>query len=366
MKRDCVVSICVVFVCILLSQAGCKLERQSSAVPGAVLAQAPAQPALPPAPPTTADANQGNPLIEFDKVVYDFGEIGPETRNVCEFNFKNAGTGILKITNVTKTCGCTTSTLEKTEYAAGESGTLTVKYYSSTRPGPVSKELTVFSNDKDNPSVVLTVKSNIVLKVSVKPEKINLLLNAENAGCPDIVLTSLDGQPFSISSFKSTSKYITADVNSSIKATSLVIKPKVDMSKLSDELNGSIDIGLTHPGCRIVVVPFSVTPRFNTKPASIIILKAEPGKPVSPNKELWLMNNYGEDFEVESASSANGSIKVVKQEKIDNRYRFELQITPPAAGKGGPKLFRDTFIIKLKNGEKVKVLCSLFYASAKK
>ncbi len=79
------------------------------------------------------------PRITFEKVIYDFGEIGPETNSLCEFKFTNTGNGILKITEVEKTCGCTPFTLAKKEYAPGESGVLKVEYQSNQKPGPDMK-----------------------------------------------------------------------------------------------------------------------------------------------------------------------------------------------------------------------------------
>ncbi|MFC1635061.1 DUF1573 domain-containing protein, partial [Planctomycetota bacterium] len=114
-----------------------------------------------PAEWTTASAARPTSLkvarIAFEKVVHDFGTIGPETANLCTFMFKNTGDGILKIEEVTKTCGCTPYALNKTEYAPGESGTLQVNYITDTQLGPATKELIVVTNDIENPEVTLAV-----------------------------------------------------------------------------------------------------------------------------------------------------------------------------------------------------------------
>ena len=297
--------------------------------------------------------------ITFEKVVHDFGEVGSGTNNVCEFKFTNTGDSLLKITKVSKTCGCTPYTLAKKEYAPGEAGTLKVKYNASKRAGKVTRTLYVYSNDKARPKIKLAVKANIMQKVDCEPKTLNLLLKEENAGCPEITLTSLDGQPFSIRRFSSTAGCITADVNSSDKATKLVIEAKVDIEKLRKRLNGRIDINLTHPECRVVTIPFKALPEFKISPPSISILGAEPQKPVA--REVWILNNYGDDFEVELASSKKGIIKVLSQERKDNRYKFELEITPPAA-EGKTKTFSDVFFVNIKGGEKLEVTCRGFYA----
>jgi len=58
--------------------------------------------------------------ISFEKTVFDLGEIGPGTKNECEFRFTNTGRGLLKIGKISRTCGCTVFHLDKKEYAPNE------------------------------------------------------------------------------------------------------------------------------------------------------------------------------------------------------------------------------------------------------
>jgi len=364
MRRNCLIATVLVISCILFLPIDCQEQALAAEESKPVLTESkPArlrrvQEGAKTAPEADKPAKPA-PGITFERVVHDFGEIGPGTKNVCEFKFTNTGESLLKITRVSKTCGCTPYTLAKKEYEPGESGVLKVRYNASKRPGSAKKRLFVFSNDKTRPKVTLTIKAKIIQKVDYKPKKLNLLLKEENAGCPEITLTSLDGQPFSIKRFRSTGNSIIADVNSSVKATKFVIEAKVDIEKLRKRLNGRIDIDLTHPECKTVAIPFETLPRFKISPPSISILGAKPQKPIT--REVWILNNYGEDFEVESVSSKKGIIKVLSQERKDNRYKFELEIIPPAA-EGKIKTFSDVFCVNIKGGEKLEVTCRGFYA----
>jgi hypothetical protein len=52
------------------------------------------------------------PRITLETDVHDFGAVGLLTRNVCEFHFKNTGTGILKVEKkIDVVCGCTVPVL---------------------------------------------------------------------------------------------------------------------------------------------------------------------------------------------------------------------------------------------------------------
>ncbi|HUS74117.1 MAG TPA: DUF1573 domain-containing protein [Sedimentisphaerales bacterium] len=308
---------------------------------------------------TAAKAGRPAPEITFEKLIHDFGEIGAGTENTCEFKFTNTGNALLKIGKIKCPCGCTVPTLPKTEYAPGESGTLKIVYRASRSPGSITKSCTVPSNDKKRHTVILSIKTKIVMKVEHQPERLNLLLKGENAGCPDITLTSLDKQPFAIKNFKSTGDAITADYDSLVKATKFVLKPKVDNEKLRKGLRGQVEISLTHPECKTVRIVFDTLPKFKVDPRLVYLREAEPQKPVK--KKVSVFSNYSEDFEVESTTSEKGTIKVLTQKKVGNGYEFELQITPlDAKAKRG--VFTDVFSVKIKGGEELKITCYGVYS----
>jgi hypothetical protein len=375
MKRSCIKQVVVVFVvgCVLLAHVGCEeqLEGAKTAKSGpsgskpalTELKQGTAAPLPQQQEPvnatSTAQATGSLPALKFEKLMHDFGQVGPMTKNVCEFKFTNTGGSLLKITNVTKTCGCTPFTLAKKQYAPGESGTLKVSFNSGRHPGSATKRLYVSSNDKVRPRIALTIKANIAMKVEYKPDRLNLLLNQENAGCPEITLTSGDNQPFAITSFKSTGDFIIADYDPSAKSTKFVLKPKVDIEKLKKNLNGQIEIGLTHPESKTLTIIFDTLAEFKVNPRVVYVREAEPQKPVT--KKVWIFNNYNEDFEIESTSAKKGTIKVLTQEKVTNGYKFELQITPPAA-ESKRKVFTDVFSVKVKGGQQLQVTCYGIYS----
>ncbi len=359
MKRNYLILTVLAVCSILFLQAGCQeqagpAEKPKTALTAPKPAAAPSEKAE-----IIPEANQPTPKITFEKVVYDFGEIEPGTKKVGEFEFTNTGDGLLKITKVEVCCGCT-ATLSKEEYAPGESGVLKVECTASQRPGTMRRQIYVNSNDKANPRVALTIEAEIVTKISYQPKTLNLSLRDENAGCPEITLTSLDNKPFSIKAFKSTGDCITADVNSLEVATKFVISPKVSTEKLQKNLNGFVEISLTHPAADKITITYSALPEFKTNPPVIIIFKVEPQKPVK--REIWILNNYNEDFEIESTSSKNDIIKVLSQEKISSGYHLEVEITPPAA-ESKQRIFTDVFSINIKGGKKLEITCRGFYDS---
>jgi len=343
-------------ICFLSFQIGC--EKQESKVAAAKPSELTTGPAK--KSQAASESGQGAPHISFEKTTHDFGEIASAATNVCEFKFTNTGNNVLKVGKIQSTCGCTVPKLSKEEYAPGESGTVEVKYNSGRHPGSATKHLYVSSNDETNPKVELTLKAMVMMKVDYEPKVLSFLLKDVNSGVPEIKIRSSDGQQFAIRGFKSNANCITADYDPAVKNTEFVIKPKVNLEKLRTDATGRIDISLTHPGCDMVSIPFRALSRFGINPPRIVVFEASPQKPVT--KDLWVLNNYGEDFEIESTSSKKGTIKVLKQEKVGNRYNFELEITPPEImTESKKKIFEDVFFMNIKGGEKLEVACTVFY-----
>jgi len=342
MKRRCLVFIVV--SCVLLLNAGCQQQAKVAEEPSA----------------PEAVAKKGEPKIEFESMVYDFGKVGPGQKLLGELKFTNTGDGPLKITKVEKCCGAVTK-LDKDKLAPGESGVLKVQYTSSRTANKIMKRLYVNSNDKETPRATLTIKAETVLRVDYEPKSLKLMLKEENAGCPKITLTSTDNTPFSITQFQATNDFITADFDSSVQATKFVLEPKVDIAKLQNRSSGRINIGLAYSETNVppetVTIIFQALSRFTVRPSMLVVLYSNSAESVK--KSLLITNNYDEDFEVESTSSKEGHIKVLDQKKVGDRYQFELEITPPTGE--DVKKFTDTFTINLKDGEKLEIPCRGIY-----
>ncbi|MFZ2146696.1 MAG: DUF1573 domain-containing protein [Sedimentisphaerales bacterium] len=353
MKPNQLTFIVLVVGCFLLLQAGCEEEAMAPRELGSDWFQQQTQMAMPPSFAKSLSR------ITFEKVIHNFGDVGPGTNHFCEFRFTNTGEGMLRIGQVDKTCGCTPFSLDKTEYAPGESGTLKVRYYTEPEYGSTTKQLFVHSNDRQNPKVALAIKARVVAKVDYEPKTLSLSLKHRNAGCPQITLTSLDNQPFSIRSFKSTDNCITADYNPSAKATRFVLQPKVDMAKLERALNGHIEIGLTHPECKTLTIDLNALPRFTVAPNPVVVHNAEAKRPVT--RKVRIQNNYQDDFELESVSSKNGTVKVLSNKRFIDGYELELSITPPATVEQ-TGVFTDVVFVKVKGGGNLEIPCSGFYS----
>jgi beta-lactamase regulating signal transducer with metallopeptidase domain len=317
--------------------------------------------------PGDPEPNQSGPRITFESETHDFGQVPPGSKNTCEFKFKNTGDAMLTVAKIKTTCGCTVASLtrnspEKKDYQPGETGTITITYKAGKRPGRASKHIHVPSNDKTRPKVSLTIKADIVLHVNPDPDELALLLNRENARCPDITLVSIDGEPFAIKSITAPANWFTADFDSSVEATRFVLKPRVDMEQLKSKQHGFVKIAVTHPKCKTVQIPYNVLPRFKRSPRTIILRDAKPGEPMT--KPLSIISNYQEQFEIESVSCSTDAVRVVNKQKADHSITLELEIIPPPIA--DKIYFKDVLYVNMKDGEQVRVDLRGFYKKDKK
>ncbi|MBC6989082.1 DUF1573 domain-containing protein [Hymenobacter sp. BT491] len=122
-------------------------------------------------------------VMTFEKDAHDFGNVPEGTMATHEFKFKNTGNQPVVIANVQASCGCTTPDWTKTPIMPGKTGMVKAVYSSAGRPGIFNKTVTVTSNAA-SPSVVLSIKGNVLTKDEVK----KTLTPAQIAASPRLTL----------------------------------------------------------------------------------------------------------------------------------------------------------------------------------
>lgn len=116
--------------------------------------------------PSSADGikKSNTPEIQFEKQEHDFGKILQGEQVSHTFKFKNIGNAPLIITNVEKTCGCTSPEYSKEPVKPGEEGKIVITYDSKGHKGFQNKRLVVKAN---------TNPSESILRIKAQVENIN-------------------------------------------------------------------------------------------------------------------------------------------------------------------------------------------------
>lgn len=117
----------------------------------------------------SAQTEQTTPVVEekseitFAAIEHNYGTVEFNANGTCTFEFTNTGKTVLVLNDVRASCGCTAPEWSKEPIKPGDKGKITVKY-NTMIPGPFHKSITVYSNAKTNPIV-------LVIKGEVKPQQ---------------------------------------------------------------------------------------------------------------------------------------------------------------------------------------------------
>ena len=112
----------------------------------------------------TDESTNKEPVISFDKKIWDFGTITEGEVVEHTFRFTNTGTNDLIISNASASCGCTIPEWPKEPIAPGEKGEIKVEFNSNGKKDMVTKDITILANT--NP-----VKTILQIKVFVEKKK---------------------------------------------------------------------------------------------------------------------------------------------------------------------------------------------------
>jgi len=115
--------------------------------------------------PATADGKADTsslPVIKFNFLEHDFGQIIQGEKVSIAFKFKNTGKSDLVIASANAGCGCTVPSFPKNPIQPGKEGMVEISFNSSGKRGFQSQHVSVVANTQPN-TTVLTIKANVVV-----------------------------------------------------------------------------------------------------------------------------------------------------------------------------------------------------------
>lgn len=100
------------------------------------------------------------PMIQVDKDVHDYGNIGQGANGECTFTVTNIGDAPLILTNCKGSCGCTVPKCDTEPIKPGGKSVITVKY-DTKRVGAINKSVTISSNATNEPEKTVRIRGNV-------------------------------------------------------------------------------------------------------------------------------------------------------------------------------------------------------------
>ncbi len=320
------------------------------------------------APATPAVAPENAPVIQVGNSSVNFGQVGPNSIHKATYDFTNSGKTVLSVANIQSTCGCSMPALTKDGqkypaplkepilYEPGQSGQVEVTFTAPAVKGSTTKHLYIVSNDPAKPRAELSLTAEVMVKVSVSPESVNLRFDQENAGMSTLTVKSTDGQEFSIMSASIANGVMTVPFDAGVKKTEFVLEPTVNLDKLKKFNTGVIQIKTDHPQAGMLLVRYTAQPEYEVSRPRIILQNVEPQVPIV--KDVIIRSNYDKVAEVASVKSRNGYMTVESQEQDGKNVKMMVKITPPDRDSSARRYITDELIVTLKNGEELPIRCS--------
>lgn len=101
------------------------------------------------------------PKLKLSKNQHDFGKVEEGKLVEVKIGLKNTGKGILEITEVKSSCGCTAALVSSKKLNPGENGNIRIELDTANREGVFTRTVTIYSNDPTAPNQVITLTANI-------------------------------------------------------------------------------------------------------------------------------------------------------------------------------------------------------------
>lgn len=114
----------------------------------------------------------GGPDIEFEELVYNFGEVEPGQVVTHVYEFENRGDEELTVSKVRACCGVRAYLLTPEVVAPGARGEIRVTYHPKGGEGVRTKRIKVRSNDPDEPLIELRITGLVRPVLSVTPRSL--------------------------------------------------------------------------------------------------------------------------------------------------------------------------------------------------
>jgi Protein of unknown function (DUF1573) len=150
--------------------------------------------------------------LVFEQPEQSFKAKPEEESIIAKYRFTNTGAESVTIENVRTSCGCTTASLKKTEYAPGESGEIEAKFTIGGRSGKQEKAILVTTSQAREKPILLRLVVDIVDQIQIQPELV-LWRVGEQVDSKKIEVTVADDASVKILSVMSDNPLIKAELS---------------------------------------------------------------------------------------------------------------------------------------------------------
>jgi len=280
-----------------------------------------------------ADEDRPSGRIVFDETVHDFGAVAQHAALHHAFQFRSAGTGLLKIDRVHAGCGCTAVSLAQKEIAPGKTGSISATLNTQNAEGTIVKTIEVFTDDPDNKSITLQLKANVMPEIVCSPLHLDFGEVPAN-GTPElsVKVTSPSGKQFSVKGATASLSFVKTRVQASDDGHTFVVVAAVKETLPPGPFSGTIVINAdVNDGPRDLKVTLAgnVPARTYATPGKLLFGVVELDG--SPSREVVVHANGWDGLKVESVHAGNGLSASAEQTDPGKEWKIAVRIAgnPP-------------------------------------
>lgn len=160
----------------------------------------------------TAETSEKAPRLTLVEPLKDFGTVPKGAKLDWSFVIKNSGEADLQVLSAQPSCGCTVADYDKV-IKPGQSGKISTVVDTTSFSGPISKTVTIQTNDPNTPAAQLTVHAIVKPYVEASPAGfVRYSLLHGDTGVQSIKLYSEEEEPFEIKNIEVPGEYVKVDV----------------------------------------------------------------------------------------------------------------------------------------------------------
>lgn len=142
----------------------------------------------------------GAPRLVVEQPQYDFGPVIQGTSVPHVFQFTNQGDSLLQITRLRSSCGCTAALLSSRQLEPGATGEIRTTFNSAGFRGPISKTITLYTNDPAQPVARFELRGIVRELVALSPQQINFgSIDTGQQASSEVMLTNQSDQTLVLS-----------------------------------------------------------------------------------------------------------------------------------------------------------------------
>jgi hypothetical protein len=280
--------------------------------------------------PTTAGDATAGPRIRFAAPEYDFGKVIVGTVLKHDFAFTNTGDQPLIISDVQRTCGCTSAGQWTRQVQPGQSGTIPIEFHSKAFNGPTTKSVTVICNDTNQPSVLLVVKSSVWHPIEITPALASFAGDLSSASnfSKTIHLLNKEPEPLLLTALRTSRSTIAAEIQTNVpgKEYQLIVSlvPPLGTGNVFGEV--TIETSLTNMPVLTVPVYALAQPAVMVMPSQITLPTGEFASPVA--RTISIRSNSSNPLAVSDPALTDSRLNVELTEIRKGSY-FTATVTFP-------------------------------------